>query len=63
MQKGVVDSFKVSATTSSELKMPAYNPLQKQAIQQFVAVTSAKESVAARTLKSHDWKVDQAINA
>ncbi|KAL8686410.1 MAG: hypothetical protein Q9218_007123 [Villophora microphyllina] len=43
--------------------MPSYTPVQKTAIQQFAAVTDVKDSVAAKTLKSHNWNLDQALNA
>ncbi|KAL9606660.1 MAG: hypothetical protein Q9179_000182 [Wetmoreana sp. 5 TL-2023] len=43
--------------------MPSYTPVQKSAIQQFTAVTDAKDSVAAKTLKNNNWNIDQAINA
>ena len=43
--------------------MPSYTPNQKAAIQQFTGFTSAKESVAAKQLKNHNWNIEQAVDA
>jgi len=42
---------------------PAYTSSQKQYIAQFVNLTQAKDAVAAKYLKSHGWKVEEAIDA
>ncbi|KAL8714694.1 MAG: hypothetical protein Q9225_006542, partial [Loekoesia sp. 1 TL-2023] len=43
--------------------MPSYTPVQKAAIQQFTGFTNAKESVAAKQLKNHNWNIEQAVDA
>ncbi|KAL8777614.1 MAG: hypothetical protein Q9213_007779, partial [Squamulea squamosa] len=43
--------------------MPSYTPTQKSAIQQFTGFTHTKESVAAKQLKSHNWNIEQAVDA
>ncbi|KAI4227113.1 MAG: hypothetical protein L6R36_002675 [Xanthoria steineri] len=43
--------------------MPTYTPTQKSAIQQFTGFTHTKESVAAKQLKSHNWNIEQAVDA
>ncbi|CAL5873225.1 uncharacterized protein PFLUO_LOCUS7494 [Penicillium psychrofluorescens] len=42
--------------------MPPYSTSQKHAIAQFVALTQAKDSVAARFLRAAGWKVEQAVD-
>jgi len=42
---------------------PAYTNSQRQQIAQFVTLTQAKDAVAAKYLKSHGWKVEEAIDA
>jgi len=42
---------------------PAYTPAQKSAIAQFVSFTQAKDSIAARHLKSHGWNVEQSVDS
>ncbi|KAL6721724.1 Scaffold-type E3 ligase [Lecanora helva] len=44
--------------------MPStYTSSQKAAISQFVGFTSVKDSVAAKQLKSHNWNIEQAVDA
>ncbi|KAL1987399.1 hypothetical protein VTN96DRAFT_4115 [Rasamsonia emersonii] len=43
--------------------MPPYTNVQKQYIAQFVNFTQAKESVAAKFLRSNGWNVEQAVDA
>ncbi|KIW33472.1 hypothetical protein, variant 2 [Cladophialophora immunda] len=43
--------------------MPTYTPSQRSSIAQFVSFTQAKESIAARFLKSHDWNVERALDS
>ncbi|KMP09036.1 Scaffold-type E3 ligase [Coccidioides immitis] len=42
--------------------MPGYSSSQKQLIAQFVAFSSAKESVAAKYLKNNGWNVERAVD-
>ncbi|KAI9860745.1 MAG: Scaffold-type E3 ligase [Trichoglossum hirsutum] len=41
----------------------SYNTTQKSYIAQFTAFTQASDRVAARFLKSHNWNVEQAVDA
>ncbi|RWQ94660.1 Cullin binding-domain-containing protein [Paecilomyces variotii] len=43
--------------------MPAYTTSQKQYIAQFVNFTQAKDATAAKFLRAHGWKVDEAVDA
>ncbi|GAB7357986.1 hypothetical protein MBLNU230_g0153t1 [Neophaeotheca triangularis] len=44
--------------------MPAsYTPQQKAAIQQFVGITTADKSSAAKVLRQYNWNVDAAVNS
>ncbi|KAJ4603897.1 Scaffold-type E3 ligase [Exophiala dermatitidis] len=43
--------------------MPSYTPSQRASISQFVNFTQAKESIAARFLKSNDWNVERALDS
>ncbi|KAL8948529.1 MAG: hypothetical protein Q9222_005297, partial [Ikaeria aurantiellina] len=43
--------------------MPSYTPSQKSAIQQFTGFTQAKDSAAVKLLKTHNWNLEQAVDA
>ncbi|KAL8651205.1 MAG: hypothetical protein Q9210_003395 [Variospora velana] len=43
--------------------MPSHTPTQKAAIQQFIGITNAKESAAAKQLKNNNWNLQNAVNA
>jgi len=43
--------------------MPSYTFPQRSSISQFVSFTQAKESIAARFLKTHDWNVERALDS
>jgi len=43
--------------------MPTYSSSQRSSIAQFVSFTQAKESIAARLLKSNDWNVERALDS
>ncbi|KAJ5159607.1 Cullin binding-domain-containing protein [Penicillium canariense] len=43
--------------------MPPYTAAQKQTIQQFVALTDTKDSVAAKFLKGVSWSLERAVDA
>jgi len=43
--------------------MPSYSSSQRSSISQFVSFTQAKESIAARFLKNHDWNVERALDS
>ncbi|KIV93234.1 hypothetical protein, variant [Exophiala mesophila] len=43
--------------------MPSYTTSQRISISQFISFTQAKESIAAKFLKAHDWNVERALDS